>query len=427
MSNTLIKPLNHGLIDGIKFFMTHQICYTKLYQNAFSILRVVIYSALICWLSVGIDLQAAPSQQEAEKKLANVQAQIQKSQRKLEKDRGEIGQLEKELRQSEQLIGQLNQQLRDTETTLENSRQRIHSLDTQKQELLGQLSKHRSILYAQIRSEYLYGGQEKLKLLLNQQEPTKLARTLVYYDYLHRARLHEIEQATQILQSVNEVQNEIVEQQNLADQYQKNLLNEKQLLEQQLNKRKSVLANLSASVSTEQANLSHLERDEKQLKELVKSIREVLANIPVIDQGQEFKALEGKLFWPVVGKPNNQFGQKRNAARSKISWQGVFIPSNEGNNVRSIFHGRVAFAEWMRGLGLLIIVDHGDGYMSLYGHNQSLYKQSGEWVNAGELIATVGNSGGNTRPGLYFEIRKQGKPINPAKWCTKPAVARQSG
>lgn len=405
----------------------HQICYTKLYLWAVSNLPVLIYVALICCLSVAIDLQAASSQQEAEKKLTRVQAQIQKSQRKLEKNRGEIGQLEKELRESEQLIGQLNQQLKETESTLENSQQRIQSLDTQKQELLGQLSKHRSILYAQIRSEYLYGGQEKLKLLLNQQEPTKLARTLVYYDYLHRARLHEIEQATQILQSVNEVQNKIVEQQNLASHYQNDLLNEKQLLEQQQHKRKSVLANLSTSVSTEQAKLSDLERDENQLKELIKSIRKALANIPVIGQGQEFEALKGNLFWPVVGKPNNQFGQKRNAARSKISWQGVFIPSNEGNNVRSIFHGRVAFAEWMRGLGLLIIIDHGDGYMSLYGHNQSLYKQPGEWVNAGELIATVGNSGGYTRPGLYFEIRKQGKPINPAKWCTKPASARQSG
>ena len=389
-------------------------------------LPVLIYVALICWLSIAIDLLAASSQQEAEKKLIRVQTQIQKSQRKLEKNRGEVGRLEKELRESEQLIGQINQQLKETESTLENIQRRIHSLDTQKQELLEQLSKHRSILYAQIRSEYLYGGQEKLKLLLNQQEPTKLARTLVYYDYLHRARLNEIEQATQILQSVNDVQNEIVEQQNLAAHYQNDLLNEKQLLELQQHKRKSVLADLSASVSTEQAKLSDLEKDEKQLKELIKSIREALANIPVIEQGQEFEALKGKLFWPVVGKPNNQFGQNRNAARSKISWQGVFIPSNEGNNVRSIFHGRVAFAEWMRGLGLLIIVDHGDGYMSLYGHNQSLYKQPGEWVNAGELIATVGNSGGNTRPGLYFEIRKQGKPINPAKWCTKPASARQS-
>ena len=370
---------------------------------------------------------AATTQQEAEQKLAKLQAQIQKSQQKLEKNRGEAGQLEKELRESERHIGELNQQLKTTETTLADTRKQIRSLETQKQGLLGELSKHRSIFYSQIRSEYLYGGQQKLKLLLNQQESTTLSRNLVYYDYLHRARLQEIEKASQILQSVNKVQAEIHEQENNIAQSQSKLLTKKQSIVEQQQKRESVLATLSDSVSSEQAKLSNLEKDETQLKELIKDIRETLAGIPVIDQGQKFGSLKGKLYWPVVGRPSNKFGQRRNAARSKLNWQGVFIPSKEGNNVRSIFHGRVAFAEWMRGLGLLIIVDHGDGYMSLYGHNQSLYKQPGEWVKAGDLIATVGNSGGNTSPGLYFEIRKQGEPVNPANWCTKSASAARSG
>ena len=387
-------------------------------------------SILSAWIGFMLTLGAAlaaTTQQEAEQKLAKLQAQIQKSQRKLEKDRGEVGQLEKELRESERQIGVLNHQLETTETTLADAQKKIRNLEAQKQDLLGKLSKHQNILYSQIRSEYLYGGQQKLKLLLNQQEPTSLARNLVYYDYLHRARLQEIEQASQILQSVSEVQTNILEQENNAAQSQDELLNKKQSIVEQQQKRNSVLAGLSDSVSSEQAKLSYLEKDEIQLKELIKDIREALANIPIIDQGRKFGTLKGKLYWPVVGKPSNKFGQKRNAARSKLNWQGVFIPSKEGNNVRSIFHGRVAFAEWMRGLGLLIIVDHGDGYMSLYGHNQSLYKQPGEWVEAGDLIATVGNSGGNTSPGLYFEIRKQGKPVNPANWCTKPATTTRSG
>lgn len=386
-----------------------------------------ILCGLICCLYLSTDLFAAPSQKEVEQKLAKLQSQIQKSQKKLEKDRGEVGQLEKQLRDSERSIGELNQQLKATESTLEDTRLKIQNLESQKQELLSKLSKHRSILYSQIRSEYLYGGQQKLKLMLNQQEPTKLARNLVYYDYLHRARLQEIEQASQILHSVNEVQSNILEHEDLAAQSKNQLLDKKQSLEQEQNKRKSVLADLSTSVSSQQTKLVNLEKDETALKELVKSIRDALANIPIIDQGQKFGTLKGKLYWPVVGDPSNKFGQKRNAARSKLNWQGVFIPSPEGNNVRSIYHGRVAFAEWMRGLGLLIIVDHGDGYMSLYGHNQSLFKQPGAWVEAGDLIATVGNSGGNTRAGLYFEIRKQGKPVNPASWCTKKASATRSG
>ncbi len=370
---------------------------------------------------------AAPSQQEVEKKLANIQTQIRKSQQKMAKDRGEVGRLENKLRESEQAIGKLNELLRQTKINLDNIRTQIQSLASQKQRLLNELSQHRDILYSQIRSEYLYSGQQKLKLLLSQQEPTKLSRDLVYYDYLHRARLREIEQASQILSSVNDVHVEIAAQEKLAEQAKLKLIGEKQLLQQQQSERKSVLTDLSASVSSEQTKLSSLEKDEAQLKDLINEIRDALANIPVIDQGQGFGELQGKLYWPVVGKPSNKFGQRRNAARSKLNWQGVFIPSSEGNNVRSIFHGRIAFAEWMRGLGLLIIIDHGDGYMSLYGHNQSLYKQLGEWVEAGDLIATVGNSGGKASPGLYFEIRKQGKPVNPAKWCTKPASSTRSG
>ena len=166
----------------------------------------------------------------------------------------------------------------------------------------------------------------------------------------------------------------------------------------------------------------------KKLKKLIENLQDVLTNAPTEAGRQEkFYRFKGKLFWPVVGKPSNRFGQRRNEVQGKLNWRGVFIPSNEGNNVRSIFYGRVVFAEWLRGFGLLIIISHGDGYMSLYGHNQSLYKKPGEWVAAGERIATVGNSGGNARTGLYFEIRKQGKPVNPSIWCVRPARTRHSG
>ena len=410
--------------------MMNQSClYAALLRRTQAQLRWLLvlscWLVLIGWLNVAV--HAAPAQQAAEKKLVEIQTQILKSQYKLEKDRGAVGKLEKQLRESEQLIGQLNQQHNTTESTLAASRQQIQKLAAQKQGLMGQLSKHQSALYAQIRSEYLYGGQEKLKLLLNQQEPAKLGRTLVYYDYLHRARLQEIEQVRHIFQSVNKVQDELVAEQNTVVQIQSSLQSQKQQLEAQQQKRKTVLASLNASVSTEQTKLASLEEDEKQLKELIKNLQETLANIPVIDQSQGFQELKGQLYWPVVGKPTNQFGQQRNSARRTLNWQGVFIPSSEGNNVRSIFHGRIAFAEWMRGLGLLIIVDHGNGYMSLYGHNQSLYKQPGEWVNAGDRIATVGKSGGNARAGLYFEIRQQGKPVNPEIWCKKPAAVARSG
>jgi septal ring factor EnvC (AmiA/AmiB activator) len=337
---------------------------------------------------------AEPTQKDTEKKLAKIQQQIRNSQKSLEKQRGELGNLEKQLRESEQSIGSLNQKLKATEADLKQSQQKISELQNEENKLQTQLSKHHKILYAQILSEYQYGGQQKLKLLLNQQEPEKLGRNLIYYDYLHRARLGEIEQATQVLKSVNHVQDEIRQAEALTKQSKLNLLSEKQALEKAQNQRKTAITALNNNVSSEKEKLASLENNEKQLKGLIEKLRAALADTPVVVDGEGFGKLKGKLYWPVVGKPSNKFGQKRNSARSNTNWQGVFIPSTEGNNIRSIYHGRVAFAEWMRGLGLLIIVDHGDGYMSLYGHNQSLFKQVWEGVEAGDRIAAVGRSGG---------------------------------
>ena len=382
---------------------------------------------LVCGMGIAATLSAAPSQQEAEKRLANIQKQIQESQLRIEKNRGRAGRLEKELRGFERHIGQLNQQLSKTETTLRDGRKRVRTLESRKQGLLEQLSRHRSILYAQMRSEYLYGGQEKLKLLLNQQGYAKLGRTLVYYDYLHRARLHEIEQARKILQDVKKVQDEIAEEEKSATRTRSVLLNQKQQIGEEQKKREAVLESLKAGISGERTRISTLETDEKQLKKLLEELQAALIDIPYIDQGQDFREVKGALTWPVTGKPSNRFGQKRNFSHRRLYWQGVFIPGREGSTVHSIFHGRVVFAEWMRGLGLLTIIDHGNGYMSLYGHSQSLYKRPGEWVRAGERIASVGNSGGNNRTGLYFEIRKHGKPVNPGTWCKKPASSGKTG
>ena len=392
-------------------------------MNRYGLLAV----SLACMVVFTTPLSGAPSQQEVEQKLDRVHDQIQASQLRLEKHRGEAGALEAELREFERRIGQLNRQLGDTEAALKDHRNRIRFLESRKQDLQKQLSRHRNVLHAQMRSEYLYAGQEKLKLLLNQQEPATLGRTLVYYDYLHRARMHEIEAVGKVLQELGQVQDEIEAREKSVARTQSVLSTRKQELGQKQAKRKRVLERMQARVSDEQARLANLEIDRQQLQELLDELLATLINIPHIDQGQDFRKEKGKLFWPVAGKPSNRFGQRRNFSRRALYWQGVFIPGRAGNDVYNIFHGRVVFAEWMRGLGLLMIIDHGNGYMSLYGHSQSLYKRPGEWVRAGERIASVGNSGGQSRTGLYFEIRRHGKPVNPQLWCKKPAPSGRTG
>ena len=151
------------------------------------------------------------------------------------------------------------------------------------------------------------------------------------------------------------------------------------------------------------------------LQQLLDAIREAVVNLQVPDNYQPFKAARGTMPWPIGGKRANSFGRPRN--EGKMRWQGVTIPASEGDSVKAIHHGRVVYADWLRGSGLLMIIDHGEGYMSLYAHNQSLLREVGEWVSAGTPIITVGNSGGQEQSALYFEIRHQGKPTNPTKWC----------
>ena len=388
----------------------------------------ILSAAFFVFLSGFVGVSAAPSsQQEVQQKLADVQARIQELQRKRDKDLGEVGKIGRKLRETEKVIGQIDRRLDSNAAALKSGRERLSDLEAREKQMLEELSRHHGVLRTQARSEYLYSGQEKLRLLLNQQDPAMVSRMLVYYDYLRRARIREIERAREVLQSISQVQGEILEQQELTRQIQSDSLREKEKLQQEQGKRKSVLASLRASASAKEAKLAYLEKDEKQLKGLLESLQGIPTSVPGAGRQEKFHKFKGKLFWPVVGKPSNRFGQRRSDVSGRLNWRGVFIPSNEGNNVRSIFDGLVVFAEWLRGFGLLIIVSHDDGYMSLYGHNQSLYKRPGERVTAGERIATVGNSGGNTRSGLYFEIRKQGKPVNPGIWCAKPARVPPSG
>ena len=163
-------------------------------------------------------------------------------------------------------------------------------------------------------------------------------------------------------------------------------------------------------------SLVNLKDDALQLQNLINSIEEIFVDAPVPGfSRQTFAELKGKLAWPVKGKLRKLYG--RHKPLSNLRWQGIVIEAPIGRQIRAVSHGRVAFADWLRGLGNLIIIDHGNSYLSLYGHNESLFKSAGEWVESGDVIASIGNSGGQKANGLYFEIRKKGKPQNPTGWC----------
>jgi septal ring factor EnvC (AmiA/AmiB activator) len=299
-----------------------------------------------------------------------------------------------------------------------------------------------------MKAAYAMGKKEQLKLLLNQQDPALSSRMLVYYDYLNKARLTKLANISESMQHLDRLGKQ---QQHETELLEKSLEQKKseQLAVDDVKKRRAkLLAQLKSDFSSNEQQIIHLRESENKLRNLVSSLQrstnnlsfeveqtkklhknaEVSSDEPSKDLPEtkddfsklkgDFSSLKGQLPWPVKGRLTNKFGSARAESTESI-WDGVLIDASEGTEIRAITSGKVVFSDWLRGYGLLTIIDHGKGYMTLYAFNQSLYRQVGEWVDAGEVVASVGQSGGRSHPGLYFGIRNNGKPVDPLEWCRK--------
>lgn len=326
-----------------------------------------------------------------------------------QEERAELGALN-------QKINRLNQSLRDSEN--QRSRQaddlaRLQQEKTAKQE---QLARQRQALAQHLRAAYLLGQQGSFKLLLNATEPAEVQRSLKYYDYFYRSRTEHITDLNDTLLTLNTLEKTILDKQQALDALLRHQHAERETLEASRRERSALLAELNRDIRTTQQRLSQLKEDEQSLQDLVKRLRRALAEAPAPrGPGKSFAQLRGQLQLPAEGTIAARFGAPRQVGQLK--WQGILIDAPDGADVNAVAAGRVLFADWLRGFGLLLIIDHGDGYMSLYGYNQGLHKNAGDTVKAGELIATVGNGGGHNQAGLYFEIRHQGTPVDPLLWC----------
>ncbi|TNF34104.1 MAG: hypothetical protein EP315_07670 [Gammaproteobacteria bacterium] len=279
------------------------------------------------------------------------------------------------------------------------------------------MTKQRSLLANQLRSAYAMGQQPQIKLLLNQQDSGEMGRAMVYFDYLNKARSQHIQDYLENIRHKQTLEADITATTRELEALARKQLDQKEELSGFRNDRKRLLARLNKDIESQQLTLKDLENSRNRIEKLLMSLGELLADIPAApDTQQPFSRLKGKLPWPTKGSIAADFGSSRH--QGDLKWNGVLINAAYGTPVRVITHGRVAFADWLQGFGFITIIDHNDGYMSLYGHNQAQYKQAGDWVEAGEVIATVGDSGGQENTGLYFEIRYQGKPVNPAQWCS---------
>ncbi len=319
-----------------------------------------------------------------------------------------------ELRELEQAIGDAAARLEELDSRLALGEERAGELREAVEAEEEAVAEHRRVLRAAVREAYVSGRQEVLKLLLNQQDPAAVDRLLVYMDYFGEARAARIEAATAAMARYrdlrDELEDELAELEQLRDQQQ----GERRRLSQRRQERSSVLERVEAAIGDDEARLERLAEDEAELESLVDDLRDALADVPETDLDRaSFDEQRGALPWPVSGELAARFGESR---RSGGDWRGVLLRSDMGTQVEAVAHGRVVFADWLRGLGLLVIIDHGDGYMTLYGHNQSLYKDVGDWVDAGDVVARVGDSGGRDQAGLYFELRVAGEPEDPLRW-----------
>ncbi len=332
------------------------------------------------------------------------------------------------LKKTETRIGRINRELRRLRRESRSAKKELQKLQARQQQERRQLVKQRNLMATQVRARYAMGRQEQVKILLSQSEPGSVQRVLVYYDYLNQARLRNINSVREQLESLLVVEQEISSRQQGLQRLLQTRKQSRSELKKQRKQRKKLLVGLNRKLKTKQAVLNRLLEDERRLQELLSDINKLSAPVEDIRQaGQRqrpFRKLKGALPWPTAGRLRARYGQRRSSHGG--SWKGVLISANHGEAVTAVAHGRVAFADWLRGYGLLIIVDHGEGYMSLYGHNQGLYKEVGEWVDAGTVIASVGDSGGQSRSALYYEIRKQGQPVDPQRWSSrrKPRLAR---
>jgi len=374
---------------------------------------------LLCALFASLILapqSPAADRSAKEKQLKSVLVKIQKLKQIIDVKEDSKSQYIKQLKSIEGKIGEVNRKLRAINKKIKAKKSELAALRETRLKHQRRLSRENDNLAQQVYTAFTLGREERVKLLFSQQDPQKLQRTLVYYQYFSNARVDLINDVQDSIDKIIETERLIQQARQALEKNQQARSLQKKQLDKDRGKRKSIISSLDQQLKKQGGNLSRLEDEAAQLQDLINSIQKIFADAPEGDISRRaFPELKGKLAWPAKGKLKRLFG--RNKPLSNLRWQGVILEAPNGSRVRAISHGRVAFADWLRGLGNLIIIDHGNSYLSLYGHNESLFKSAGEWVETGEVISSIGSSGGQPKPGLYFEIRKRGKPQNPTGWC----------
>ena len=371
-----------------------------------------------------ISVSTAYASQQDE--LANLRKRITAMQREMDKTSESKSEAADALRESERAISNSNRKLAELAEQQRAADKKLNGLQQQERRLTGSMAEQQALLGRLLYRQYLGGKQEYLKLLLSGHDPNQVSRDLQYYKYIARSRATWLAALRDDFATLNAVSTATREQHAELKSLRAEQTAQKKALEKEQHARQRVLGKMSQQLRQQRREINRLQRDENRLAQLVDKLTKILAqpktgslfrndNLPDNRfDGSPFDQLKGRLTLPVKGEVTNQFGAPR--PDSTVLWKGLFLRTSSGQAVKAVAAGQVVFADWLRGFGNLLIIDHGKGYMSLYGNNETLYKQVGDMLHGGDVVAAVGNSGGNENSGLYFELRHESKPLDPMKW-----------
>ena len=374
-----------------------------------------VVGSLSAPLAASAQGKATPTQKEAE--LRKVNSKIEKVRKSVNADIEKRDRLSVQLRDAELGVQDARKRLDAVRAERIATEARLRELELERAKLEKDLAGERGALAGELRAAYVNGREEEIKLLLNQEDPATFGRMLQYYGYLGRARAERIGSIRDKLEQLAQVREKIAAEHARLQELEAGQEREVTALRSAQDKRSKAVASIDSQIKSRGGELQRLESQARGLEKLIADLRKALQDVPVAKQAP-FEPLKGKLPWPVQqGRVLARFGQPR--AGGSMRWQGMLIGTERGARVRAPFAGRVAYADWLPGMGLMMVVDHGGGYMSLYGHNEELFRKVGDPVAAGDVIGSVGDTGGHNQPALYFEVRRGRQPVDPEIWLQR--------
>ncbi len=377
---------------------------------------------------------AATTATEARDELQELRGRISAMQKKLAAAEESKNEASDALRESEQAISEANRELRDLNRQARDSGAKLNALRKSSQDTGARMQSQQELLGRMLRRQYLQGEPDALRLVLARENPNDMARQLHYLAYIARARAQLVDGLRRNLAELDRLTRDIAEETAAITRIAQDQAAQKKRLEREKRARTEVLTKVSRDIRAQQQQIRVMQNNENRLGRLIEQLSKLVQQqpqrpqkpvaggkprprndaVPADTGGGAFAAMRGTLALPVRGELGGRFGSPR--SDGGITWKGVFIAARGGDEIKAVAAGRVVYADWLRGFGNMLIIDHGDSYMTLYANAESLLKQVGEMIRGGEAIATVGNSGGNAESGLYFEMRHAGKPFDPLTW-----------